>query len=75
MAKSKTKPVPGAKRTQGTHERKIAAGLRLIKIYVADQTPTPGDTSILNGKTEADRIRAYAAKQPETKKLLAEALL
>ena len=65
----KKKPVPGAKRTQGTHERKIDAGLRLIKIYVADEEPVEGV------KLEADRIRAYAAKQPETKKRLVEALL
>ena len=63
---TKKQPIPGAKRTQGTHERKIAAGLRLIKMYVADEDGV---------KTDADRIRAYAAKQPETKKRLAEALL
>ena len=69
-SKKKKAPVPGAKRTQGTHERKVAVGLRLIKIYVADEDiPEPGN------KTEADRIRAYAAKQPLTKKRLAEALL
>ena len=67
--KIKRRPVPGAKRVSKAHERKIAAGLRLIKIYVADEEPVEGV------KTEADRIRAYAAKQSETKKRLAEALL
>jgi len=60
----KKKAIPGATRVKGTHDRKIAAGLRLIKIYVVDEREKPDIPGYI---TEAERVKRYAAKQPLTK--------
>ena len=57
MVMKRSKAVPIADRVRGCNQRKQDAGLRQIKVWVADEVHN----------TEADRVRAYAAKLPETK--------
>ena len=54
-----------AKSTRKNVEKYRNAGLRQIKVWVTDETIAP-DYIV----TEADRIRAYAAKLPKTKAIL-----
>ncbi|MCH9712670.1 MAG: hypothetical protein K0U20_08620 [Proteobacteria bacterium] len=64
----KSKAMTGAERTAKSNAKRKAAGLIQIKIWVADPR---NEVSALNGvKTEADKVRAYASKQPKTKALL-----
>ena len=51
-----------AKSTRRNVAKYRNAGLRQIKVWVADETSAPGYIV-----TEADKVRAYAAKQPKTK--------
>ena len=62
---AKKKAVPGNKRTQKSVQRRKDAGLIQIKVWVKDQTDEPAIVV-----TEADKVRAYAAKQPLTKAVL-----
>ena len=58
MAVKKTQAVPGNKRTQKSVQKKRDAGLIQAKVWVHPD--------------EADKVRAYAAKQPLTKAINAE---
>ena len=61
MATSKKQKALGAKRASRAYQKKVDAGLRLIKIWVDDN----------EDNVEADRVRNYAAKLPNTKTKLA----
>ena len=62
MSTKKT-PMTGAERVKRANNKKRATGLMQIKVWVIDQR---GDD--LDGvKSEADRVRDYAANQPLTK--------
>lgn len=51
----KPTPLTGAQRVKNTYDKKVNAGLRQIKVWVADDD------------TEVSRVRKYAAKLPQTK--------
>ena len=62
MSDAKT-AMTGAQRVKRANDKKKEAGLMQIKVWVIDQR---GDD--LNGvKSEAERVRNYAANQPLTK--------
>ena len=61
MATSKKdKAQTGAQRASKSYRNKVDSGLRLIKVWVTDNPDN----------VEADRVRNYAAKLPETKSKL-----
>lgn len=60
-SKQKAAPVSGAGRASKAYKKKTDGGLRLIKVWVTDNPDN----------VEADRVRNYAAKLPETKSLTA----
>lgn len=62
MATKKQSPIPGADRASKAYNKKVDAGLRLIKVWVAGVDSDPHGV-------EADKVRKYAAKQPITKSI------
>ena len=66
MANEEVKPMTGAERVRRSNDKKKDAGLMPIKVWVVDQR-----SDDLDGvKSEANRVRNYAANQPLTKSLL-----
>ena len=62
---NKQQPLSGAERNRNYEQKRKDAGLVQIKVWVKDPKLEPGVE-----KTEADKVRAYAAKQPKTKQCL-----
>ena len=66
MATEIKKAQTGAERLRKSNDKKKAAKLRQISVWVVDQR----GVNLHDEKSEADRIRDYAAKQPVTKAIL-----